>query len=226
MKRMLLALACAPLLLTAQGADVRSMTDALDWQTVYDATQPLTWRWDAADAVATVTVSGLTSKVSQAATVDRQSGSDYGVYTLDLAGVDTAQEQVFDVTVALGTASSVRETLTARLAYLPSVTCGKVTVRQAGVRKWSRIGSDPVAVGYSSLWTTNTTAETATLTVSGSVRAETVPLPTVGGFTVIQAEEYAKAGETFPVSVAFGDEAEASLQALLYLSGGFLLMLR
>ena len=228
MKNVIFAFAGAVLLLPAVATVVRPAADALSWQTVRNANDPLVWRWDAADSAATVTVSGLTAKVVVTAPVARQTEEAYGSFAIDLTDIDTSREQVFDVTVALGSGQSVRETLSARLAYLPSVTVGAVDVRPEGTRKWKKVGSEPVAIAYSSRWNEETAgAETAALTVEGSVRAETTPLPSVGGFTALAGEAYAAPGEEIPVSVAFDDESVATLQAVLrWTPGGLILLLR
>lgn len=167
----------------AAGATILPASDTRVWQTVFDPSQPLTWRWEDSATSATLTVSNLLSGAKASAVeIERVDGAVNGTYALDYpAGAVSCGEALYDVVLAqLDEGGTVLDSQTARLAYLPG-SFPVVAERRLGRMESARIAA------YDSAWT-DTTADAAsasyTFTPTGD-SADTKVLPSVSGYFAV-----------------------------------------
>lgn len=186
------------------------------WQTVFDASKPLEWRWTEGAAKATVTVADLVSgTVAAPVTVTRAGDALYGSFSVPTptASADSG-ERLVDVTlVQLDAGEAALETKTARLAYLPD----SITVDKPGARFGKLSAPRPVA--YDNAWTD---AAAATGAAYAFVPADG---PRVDRDLGATSGWFVQPAETGALTVSFTGAAGV-LSADILLKPGFLLFLR
>ena len=139
----------AIVVLSTFGETILSPSDVRVWQTVFEPSTPLTWRWETAAASARLTVSNLLDKAAPSVSmVARASAAVEGSYAINYAaGAVSCGEALYDVVLEqLDGGEAVLDTQTARLAYLP------VTFDVQVERRLGRIES-PRLVAYDAGWT-------------------------------------------------------------------------
>ena len=168
----------------AVGATILPPSDARVWQTVFDPSQPLAWRWETGAASATLTISNLLTGTEVAtAAVGRAEGEPYGSYALNpAAGASPFGETLYDVVLRqLDASDAVLDVETARLAYLPG-NFAVVKDRHLGILDSPRIAA------YDSGWTNVTAHATSafyTFTPRGG-SAATVELAGASGYFAVR----------------------------------------
>ena len=135
----------------AAGVTILPPSDARVWQTVFESSQPLSWRWEGEAASATLTVSNLLTSGVETIPVPRSAGARNGACAIAYAaGAAPCGEALYDVVLRqLDAGDAVIDTQTARLAYLPEAFT-LVKERHLGIAESAR----PVA--YDSAWTNAT----------------------------------------------------------------------
>ena len=165
------------------GALILSPEDGRVWQTVFNPSAPLEWRWEDSAVSAAVIVSNLLSGANATTTVQRVSGTTYGSYALDYAaGAVSCGEALYDVVlVQLGEGENVLDTQTSRLSYLPAAFT--VDTKRLGRLESRRL------VAYDAAWTNvtkNAMSSAFTFTPERGAAVE-VELGGSGGYFAIGA---------------------------------------
>ena len=80
-----LSVAGLMLAFSSEATIVRAVDDGRTWQTVFDTSAPLEWRWADGAVSAQVTASNLLRKTVTTATVTKAENAKYGSYALDYA---------------------------------------------------------------------------------------------------------------------------------------------
>lgn len=207
--------AACPFGLNADGLALVPCGNQRIWQTVFDASKPLEWRWDESAAKATVTVANLvTGETSDPVTVVRAANALYGSYQVPAPATADSGEALISVSLdQLDASDGSVATATAKLAYLPS----SITVDKAG-RKFGRMTSArPFA--YEAAWADAADATGATYSFTPQDGSATVTdLDATTGWFVQPAEAGA-------IEIAFTGTSGV-LSADVYLKPGFMLLLR
>ena len=153
--------------------------DGRIWQTVFDPSAPLEWRWADGAVSATVTVTNaLFGTVDAPIVVTRTANAKYGSVAMPnpARSGDTGEGLADVVLVQLDSGDNVLSSECARLAFLPGADGGAFTVNAQ-----QSMGS-PRVVPYDAAWTNVAVSAVAcTFTPDGGV-AQGIPLAGLGGY--------------------------------------------
>jgi len=162
MKIVRLIMACAvasPLISLADGpVIVRSASEGRIWQTVVEPSAPLAWPW-AADATRAVLT--LTNRCSGAVTafdVARETDAVRGSQAVSIPAVDG--DVLVDAVLVQYNGDTCVSSESARLAFIPGVQGGAMTVRSARPTKWRKCSS-PAVFAYDAAWSNESAAATS-----------------------------------------------------------------
>ena len=149
------------------GPVILSHEDGRVWQTVFDPSAPLEWRWADGAESATVTVTNaLFGSVGAPIVVARTANAKYGSVAMPNPerSADTGEGLVDVVLVQRGAGDAEISSECARLAFLPGVGGGQVTLDSK-----PSFGS-PRVVPYDAAWTNAAVSEVGvTLAVDGGL---------------------------------------------------------
>lgn len=184
MKRQCCALAAAlaalaPYVGRSDAPVILPKDDGRVWQTVFDTSAPLEWRWCADAASATVTVTNaLFGTVDAPIAVTRDANAKYGSIAMPnpARSADTGEGLVDVVLVQKDVGGNELQTETARLAFLPGVAGGtfELNVRPAM--------SSPRVASYDASWTNaSVSSASCTFTPRGGSPLD-IPLAGLGGY--------------------------------------------
>lgn len=190
------------------------------WQTVVDSSAPIEWPWEGgADAARLVIASHWDGAVTTA-TVARATGARRGAYdgvAAGTLGAPAGEERLYSLVLEQLAGETVVAAETARLAYVPGVAGGTITVRNARSANWSRTKSPSVLLAYDRAWTNETaSAASAALDVSGAA----LDLAGTSGY-----EPFAPRQEGDALTLSF-DGADAWHADLRLLALGMMLLFR
>jgi len=161
------------------GPVILSHEDGRVWQTVFDPSAPLEWRWSDDAASATVVVTNvLFGTVGAPVVVARAANAKYGSVAMPnpARSGDTGEGLADVVLVQLDSGDNVLSSECARLAFLPGADGGAFTVNAQ-----QSMGS-PRVVPYDAAWTNVAVSAVAcTFTPDGGV-AQGIPLAGLGGY--------------------------------------------
>ena len=171
--------ACAAGYVSSAGIFICTPEDGRVWQTAFDTSSPLTWRWEKSAVTATLTVSNLLMKTQSSEIISREANADYASYALDYsAGAVPCGEALYDLVLVQKDASdNVVDTQTARIARLPDAFTVE-TAKRLKRLEYSRL------VAYDAGWSKSTmAADHASFTFTPARgNAVTESLAGVGGY--------------------------------------------
>lgn len=155
---------------------VRASASGRTWQVDYAPSDPIVWVWPDGATAATLTVTSHIGKTSVATyEFTRESGADTGSWSLP-AG---SGERLYDLALDIMADGKVVESLYGRVLVPPEV----MNVIPTNSAVWAAVHDrSPRSVPYDAAWTTNGTAESATLTLSAGGSPVVTPLAGVSGF--------------------------------------------
>lgn len=156
--------AASPHLLSADGILVRTMEDGRLWQTCLDPSAPLVWPWVIGAESAMLTVSNLTSGTVTATMVMRDGDAEYGQFTMDIPQVPA--ERLFFVALEQSADDVVLQRDSARIACIPGVGGGGITVRAAKASVW-RQSEKSAVFAYDERWANGGVSEASVSWTSG-----------------------------------------------------------
>ena len=170
-----LSVAGLMLAFSSEATIVRAVDDGRIWQTVFDTSAPLEWRWADGAVSAQVTVSNLLRKTVATVTVPKAENVKYGSYVLDYAaGAHDSGEALYDVVLVQRNGSECAvETQIARLAALPeSFTVAKSSslAKVKGRR----------TVAYDAAWSDDTAGATSAYLAFESAKGEAIEVDLAG----------------------------------------------
>lgn len=194
--------------------DVRTPEEGRLWQTVFDPTEPIGWRWEARAVSARIAFSNCLTRTVSATDVNRNGLEITGSAALPAVEVG---ETLFDVTIEQSDANGVVSTDSARVAVLPGTNGGGIEVRSTA--KMTR-GPRDFVFAYDPMWSPEAREEGYAKLCYQADRDGEMPLDARGGYDVF--------------SYATGDSAELTLmlgqaqwRAGLYpYLGGFMFFVR
>ena len=164
------------------GPVILSHEDGRVWQTVFDPSVPLEWRWNADAASATVVVTNvLFGTVGAPIVVAREANAKYGSVAMPnpARSADTGEGLVDVVLVQRGAGDAEISCECARLAFLPGVGGGQSTLDSK-----PSFGS-PRVVPYDAAWTNADVSEVGVTLAAGGGSSRTV-LDGLGGYFPIE----------------------------------------
>lgn len=170
-----LSVAGLMLAFSSEATIVRAVDDGRTWQTVFDMSAPLEWRWADGAVSAQVTVSNLLRKTVATATVTKAENAKYGSYVLDYtAGAHDSGEALYDVVLVQRDGSECAvETQTARLAALPesfTVAKSSLLAKVKGRR----------TVAYDAAWSDDTAGTTGAYLAFKPAKGEAIEVDLAG----------------------------------------------
>ena len=160
------------------GPVILSSEDGRVWQTVFNPSAPLEWRWNADAASATVVVTNvLFGTVDAPIVVTREANDKYGSVAMPnpARSEDTGEGLVDVVLVQRDAGDAEISCECARLAFLPGVGGGQVTLDSK-----PSFGS-PRVVPYDAAWTNADVSEVGVTLAAGRASSRTV-LDGLGGY--------------------------------------------
>lgn len=208
--------AASPLLLLADGIIVRAVDDGRLWQTCLEPSAPLRWPWELGAETATLTVSNLASGAVSVSTVARDGDAAYGEFAVSAAPLP--EERLFAVTLEQSAGDAVVRRDEARIAYIPGVSGGGITVRAARPSVW-RQSEKSAVFAYDAKW-----ADGDEMSVSWTARdgsSGSRPLLGTSGYDVVSLAD----GIWTKLSLMFDGETVASA-SLVPWHGGFSVIVR
>lgn len=210
--RMIICLAVLAVGMTSFAGKILPQNDGRIWQTVFDETAPLEWRWRIDAAKADVIVTNLLTKAVSTTPVTRTAGAASGSIAMPnpTRSADTGEGLVDVTLVQYGAADEVLQSDTARLAFLPST-----TQVESGRAKFGLNGA-PRVVAYDPKWVPVWSSVPTLATTVGGVTTETA-LPSLGGYFGLEAMEG---------SVTVKYDGETAFSADVYERHGVLLIVR
>ena len=210
--RMLICLTALVVGMTSFAGKVLPQNDGRIWQTVFDETAPLEWRWRIDAAKADVFVTNLLTKAGSMTSVTRAAGAASGSVAMPnpTRSADTGEGLVDVTLVQYGAADEILKTETARLAFLPSTILVESGKAKFGLNGAPRVGA------YDPKWTSAAAGVPTLETTVGGVTTETA-LPSLGGYFGLEAMEG---------SVAVKYDGESAFSADVYERHGVLLIVR
>ena len=187
----------------ADGITARASASGRTWQVSYAPTEPIVWIWPSEATAATLTVTSYVGRTSVSTySFTRENGADTGSWSLP-AG---SGERLYDLALEILSGEKVVENLYGRVAVLPET----INVTPTNSVAWTTVSDRaPRPVAYDAAWTTNGTAESASLAlamVGGTPVA--VPLSGVSGYEPLNlTPRLGKVPGPFTVELAFDDDA-------------------
>ncbi len=210
--------AASPHLLSAEGILVRTMEDGRFWQTCLDPSAPLVWPWVIGAESAMLTVSNLTSETVMVATVMRDGDAAYGQFTMDIPQLPV--ERLFFVALEQSADDVVLQRDAARIAYIPGVGGGAITVRAAKASVWRQ--SEKVAVfAYDERWANGDISEALVSWTSGDGASGSRTLADTSGYGI-----HPLSGGTWTNLSLMFDGVSVASASLTPWHGGLLVVIR
>ncbi len=166
---------------------ILSSEDGRVWQTVFDPSAPLEWRWCADAASATVTVTNaLFGTVGTPIAVTRAANAKYGSVAMPNPerSADTGEGLVDVVLVQKDAGGNELQTETARLAFLPGVAGGTFEINTRPAMSSPRVAS------YDASWTNAAVSSIGCTFTPRDGSPLDIPLVGLGGY--------------FPLAPAYG----------------------
>ena len=164
-----LVAACAMVLPLISLADdpvmVRPAAEGRIWQTVLDPSKPIEWPWVLGSDSARLTITSHWDEAVSTVVVEKEDGDLYGAYSMP--GAPEGEERLYSVGLEYLSGDKVIGREYARLAYIPGVQGGGVTVLDPESKKWKKTKAQSVLLAYDRAWHSNSVdAVSATLSIS------------------------------------------------------------
>ena len=221
---LLFAATCAAAMSHAAGDmfTVRASDNGRTWQVSYAPTEPIVWVWPSEATTATLTVTSYVGRTSVSAySFTRESGAETGSWSLP----GGSGERLYDLALEIRAGEKVVENLYGRVVVLPET----IDVIPTNSTTWATVPErSPRPVAYDAAWTTNGTAESASLAlamVGGTPVA--VPLSGVSGYEPLNlTPRLGKVAGPFTAELAFDDDDALYAAQLLRTFPGIVMCIR
>ena len=168
MKNLVLILILAVVATASSAAEVvmvRPESEGRIWQTVLDPSKPIEWPWVLGSDSARLTITSHWDEAVSTVVVEKEDGDLYGTY--QMPGAPEGEERLYSVGLEYLSEDRVIGREYARLAYIPGVQGGGVTVLTPESRKWKKTKAQSVLLAYDRAWHSNSVdAVSATLSIS------------------------------------------------------------
>ena len=205
-----------------EGFTVRASASGRTWQVSYAPTEPIVWVWPDQATAATLTVTSYVGRTSVSThAITRESGADTGSWSLPSG----SGERLYDLALEIRAGEKVLENLYGRVVILPEA----IDVISTNSMVWTIVPErSPRPVAYDAAWTTNGTAESASLALAmAGGTPVAVPLSGVSGFEPLNlASRIGKEAGPFTAELAFDDDDALYAAQLLRTIPGVVLIVR
>lgn len=221
---LLFAATCAAAMSHAAGDmfTVRASDNGRTWQVSYAPTEPIVWIWPSEATAATLTVTSYVGRTSVSTySFTRENGADTGSWSLPTG----SGERLYDLALEIRAGEKVLENLYGRVVILPEA----IDVISTNSMAWAVVPErSPRPVAYDAAWTTNGTAESASLALAmAGGTPVAVPLSGVSGFEPLDlTPRLGKVAGLFTAELAFDDDDALYAAQLLRTIPGTMLSIR